>query len=449
MTSSLRVARHTKRAPRNISPELILDSIIFYGVFGLLLLGPLAFGEVEPWSMFLLKGSAAGLFIVWAFRQFLSAEAAIGWNPLFAPMLAFAILVLMQLVAGRTAYRYATLSNALLYAAYGLLCFLAVQCLQKTSQIKILTIAFSAYGLGLAGFALVQGLSSNGKLYWLRTPHGGGWIYGPYVNHNHYAGLMEMLLPIPLVFSLTAHVRGRPRLLAALAAAIMSSTIFLSGSRGGMAAFGCEMIVLLAALIRQKSAERFPFRGGISLLVFVLISVGLLTWIGGHTLVDRLTSIHSAKNELSAGLRLQIDRDLIKMFPQRPLMGWGFGTFADVYPHFRSFYTSLYIDEAHNDYLQLLIETGATGFLIMIWFLWLVFRNASVKLRTWTTDINGAVALAALVGICGILVHSLVDFNLQVPANAAMFYVLCVIASMEPRFGPVHPRNRKHLGPTI
>jgi predicted permease len=70
----------------------------------------------------------------------------------------------------------------------------------------------------------------------------------------------------------------------------------------------------------------------------------------------------------------------------------------------------------------------------MIWFVCLVFRNASKKLRNWPTDINGAVAFAALLGVTGILVHSLVDFNLQVPANAAMFYVLCTIAAMEPRF---------------
>ena len=62
---------------------------------------------------------------------------------------------------------------------------------------------FSGYGFAVAMFALMQGIASNGKLYWLRTPQSGGWIYGPYVNHNHYAGLMEMLTPIPLVISLS------------------------------------------------------------------------------------------------------------------------------------------------------------------------------------------------------------------------------------------------------
>jgi O-antigen ligase len=132
------------------------------------------------------------------------------------------------------------------------------------------------------------------------------------------------------------------------------------------------------------------------------------------------------------------------MFPHRPILGWGLGTFADVYPQYKSFYRNFYLDEAHNDYLQLLIEVGAAGFIIMIWFLWLVFRSAAKKMRNWPTDINGAVALSAVLGIVGILAHSLVDFNLQVPANAALFYVLCTMAAMEPRFGRYNREQVEH-----
>src|SRR4029077_1459897 len=111
---------------------------------------------------------------------------------------------------------------------------------------------FSGYGFAVAMFALMQGIASNGKLYWLRTAESGGWIYGPYVNHNHYAGLMEMLTPIPLVISLAGGVRGSRRALAGLVAAIMASTIFLSGSRGGMAAFAAQMVLLAGFLISRR-----------------------------------------------------------------------------------------------------------------------------------------------------------------------------------------------------
>jgi hypothetical protein len=71
----------------------------------------------------------------------------------------------------------------------------------------------------------------------------------------------------------------------------------------------------------------------------------------------------------------------------------------------------------------------------MLWFLLILFRSAFKKLKHFPADTNAAVTLAAVLGVSGILVHSCVDFNLQIPANAAFFYVFCTAAAMEPRFG--------------
>jgi O-antigen ligase len=131
----------------------------------------------------------------------------------------------------------------------------------------------------------------------------------------------------------------------------------------------------------------------------------------------------------------------LRMLIKRPLLGWGLGAFPIVYPEFRSFYTTFFVNEAHNDYLQLLVETGLAGFSIAIWFLVLVFRQALSKLTNWTETANGALTVAALLGCVGILVHSFLDFNLQVPANAALFYVLCAIAAA----APIHESQRRRV----
>jgi len=81
---------------------------------------------------------------------------------------------------------------------------------------------------------------------------------------------------------------------------------------------------------------------------------------------------------------------------------------------------------------------------VMLWFLIVVYRRAGRKIGKWVHDVNGPTALAATLGITGILVHSLFDFNLQIPANAALFYVLCAIAAMEPRFGLARRRHSHH-----
>ena len=115
----------------------------------------------------------------------------------------------------------------------------------------------------------------------------GGWIYGPYVNHNHYAGLMELLVPVPLVLSLTRLAEERERIVAGIAAAIMAGTIFLSGSRGGMIAIFVELAVFAIILLRQRTTARIA----ISVLAFALLLMSLVTWVGGKELTSRVSSI--------------------------------------------------------------------------------------------------------------------------------------------------------------
>ena len=136
--------------------------------------------------------------------------------------------------------------------------------------------------------------------------------------------------------------------------------------------------------------------------------------------------------DLNPGIRPQITKDSLKMFLQRPVWGWGLGAFPTVYPRYRSFYTNLFINEAHNDYAQLLTEMGLLGFALAIWFLIGVYRRGLSASQRWQNHWDGTVSLAALIGCTGILLHSFVDFNLQIPANAALFYVLCALAASEP-----------------
>ena len=418
-------------------------SMLFYGTFGLLLLGPLSFGAVEPWSIFMIEAGSAGLLALWIGKQVIENRIKIRQNSLFFPTGIFGVLIGLQLIFRTTAYSRATMSAALLYVSYAVLCFLASQTLVRGSQARRLALIFSIYGAAVASFALIQGISSNGKLYWLRHPRMGGWIYGPYVNHNHYAGLMEMLIPIPLVLSLTHLASSRARNLAATAAAVMVGTIFLSGSRGGMLAIVTELVILGVFLVQHRRG----WRTTIGLGLFVAIVAGLLIWVGGSDLSQRIASVEPSHSEVSGDLRGAINRDGLRMFLKKPIFGWGLGTFPVAYPQFRTFYTNFFVNEAHNDYLQLLVEMGLLGFATMVSFVFIAFKKAVEKLKSWRSDICGAAALACLLGMSGILVHSAVDFNLQVPANAALFYVLCTVAASPLFLKRPRRRHRLHAFP--
>jgi O-antigen ligase len=421
-------ARKMTRAERQ-QLSVQTGDFLLYGTFGLLMFGPLAFGAVEPWSMFVLESGSAVLALLWLAKQWMDGELTVQWNPLFLPMAAFGVLILIQVGFRASAYPHDTLSGALLYGAYALLCFLAGQTLLRSAQARKLAVVLALYGFIVAALALLQGIAPNGKLLWVRTPRLGGAIYGPYVNRNHYAGLMELLIPIPLIFSLTRLAHEKERTAAGIAAAVMTGTVFLCGSRGGMLAILTEFVVLSVVVVRQKKGLRLAIGAG----AFAVVLLSLLTWLGGKELTARVTSISTeTRSEISGGMRLTIDRDSIRMFRDKPVLGWGLRTFPVVYPQFRTFYTNFFVNEAHNDYLQLLVETGLLGFGVMVWFMIVLYRTALSKIGNWMSDVTGAVTLACTLSFSGILVHSFLDFNLQIPANAALFYVFCTIAAAPP-----------------
>ena len=300
------------------------------GAAAVLLLGPLAFGAVEPWSIFALEACAMLLLAAWASRQWINRELDVSDHVLYRPMAAFFALALVQWLTGTTAYRLVTYTHLLLYAAYGMLVFVVTQTLRRSSQFELLVKLFTGYGVVVALFAVLQGLAPNGKLFWVRALEQGGAIYGPYVNHNHYAGLMEMLTPFPLVLAATRFTDGNRKIAMAGIAALMAASIFLSGSRGGMAAFVAEIVVLGVLLVRKREGS---WKQPLMLGAFLALVIFFLVWMGGNELTRRLTSIHSeAREEISGGVRLAIDRDCLRMFVKRPFLGWGLGTFPIVYP---------------------------------------------------------------------------------------------------------------------
>jgi O-antigen ligase len=412
----------------------VLRYLVLYGLGGVLMYGVITFGAVEPWSLFGFQAMATGLLVLWTVQQ-LATGAEFVLSPLYVPVAIFATIVGAQLMLHRTAYAYMTRTASLTYLAYAMILMVALQMLRAKEDVQRLVGFLAVAGFLIAIFAVIQDLTSKGEIYWM-VPVRGGFIFGPYVNHNHYAGIMEMLAPFPLVLSMMEELTPPKRVLLAFAGVFMAGTIFLSLSRGGMTAFGFEM-VFLAAVLWWKNASR---RSAAIFATACLLILMFLLWLGGKRLVERFVSFKT--DDASYHTRVQIARDSVPMVKAHPLLGWGLGTFTTVYPKYRTFYADVFINAAHNDYVQVLTETGALGFATVLGFLALVYLRAFRKLRGPGLDLTQAATLAALLGVTGILVHSFVDFNLQIPANAAIFYVLAAIATAS--FQSVRRHRRSH-----
>ena len=405
---------------RGAGAQRIMDRILILGLCFLLIFGVLAFGTVEEWSVFAFETGATILFLAWAGRQLLAGQVKVSNNPLYLPASLFFLLILCQIAFNRSAYPFVSRYAALEYVSYGIVLLIASECFRTKESRRIFALIMIVFGTLYAFFALAQDLTSNGKIFWIRTVRFHGGIYGSYVNRDHYAGLLEMLVPIPLALSMSYLLRKEMRVLVGFCGVLMAGTIFLCGSRGGMIAFILEMALLAPLSI----AKRRRFR---AIVAYAALCVSTLVFILLSNDGRGLARI----GDLSTGIRPKITVDSLRMFSKRPVSGWGLGTFPTVYPEYRSFYTNLFINEAHNDYAQLLVETGVLGFALMLWFLARLYRRGLSELEHWQDHWDRTVSLAALIGCTGILVHSFVEFNLQITANAAFFYALCALAASD------------------
>jgi O-antigen ligase len=395
------------------------QSVLVIGLSALLIFAVLAFGSIDEWTIPILEVGSALLLLFWIWLQISSGRLQLRANPLYAPVVIFGLIILVQVVFRLSAYTYVTRQELWKYAAYGSLFLIASQC-QRAGTHRLLTI-LAGFGFIVALFALVQYLTNNGKIYWVGPSDISG--FGPYSNHNHYAGLMEMLTPIPLAKALTDTARREQQLLWMLAGILMGATIFVCGSRGGMIAFTIQIVFLGGLFIARR------YRRAAWVLFTLCILLGAFVfWLDDGRLLKELDIVRSPLTNADVASRLTISRDSLRMVRDRPIVGWGLGLFLIAYPQYRSFSTDLVVNQAHNDYVQVLVETGILGFACVAWFIVNLYR---ISLRNWRAHSRVATVrvLGALVGCTGILVHSLSDFNLHIPANAALFFVLCGIAS--------------------
>jgi O-antigen ligase len=398
--------------------ERRLRTSLFVALCALLMFGPLALGIVQDWSLAVFELGAAIILLIWMAWQLAAREVRIRWNPLFAPMLALGGLILLQIGSHRTAYLHDSLAELWLTIAYGILAFVAAQLFGSSSDwVLHFSKIIALFGAVYAVFAILQGFTSEGRIYWRFKPRAGG-PYGSYVNYNHYAGLIELLLPFALMLSFSGAVRGPKRFLLGFAAMLMAASVFLCQSRSGMFAVLVELVFVAIIWMRRFS----PRKSAAVFVAFCLITALFLAWIAPHQVGSRLTDLHDPARWL-------IHRDSLRMFAAHPFLGSGFGSFAAAFPHYRVFYDVFFVNHAHDDYLELLLETGLAGFGIGVWFIVMLYREGLRKLGPGMLSSATLMSTAALAGCTGMLAHSFTDFNLHIPANAALFYVCCAAAT--------------------
>jgi O-antigen ligase len=400
------------------------------------LLAPLAFGAVQPWGWGGLAVLSVLAMLCWAIGCIQQEGLVLAWTPLYLPPVLLLVLAAAQFAGGQTIDPIATRDSIILGCVYLVLFALAATLFANATLAQWLKLGkvVTLYTFLLSIFAIVQFFSSPDKIYWTVVPRWGGNIFGPYVNHNHYAGLMEMLVALTAAFWISRQRHDKWNWFSGFATLLGLASVALSGSRSGVASVLLEMVLLLGvALVAQYKQHRL-YNPVPALAIIFLCSALLVAWISPQEVTSHLqAAVHV--QDASFEQRMIMARDTLHIVRAHPLAGTGLGSFETAYPEFQTLVTELRVDHAHNDYAEALAETGLIGGLLMAaglgMFLWKTSKNFRSPLTVAQNSIVW-LRLGATLGCLGLLVHSFFDFNLHIPANAAWFVVLAALASTEP-----------------
>jgi O-antigen ligase len=414
------------------------------GILVLVVFGIAAHGAVEDWARAVLETGAGLLFLAWGVQQYFAAREIV-LSPLLPPLLALSLLALGQIVFHGTASAYGTRLELQLLLAYAVLLFLASQAFRTAEDWRGFVWFVMSFGFLVAIFGILQHLTFNGKLYWFREMRYGGIPFGPYVNRNHFAGFAELVIPVALVPLVLGKVRRERWFAVAIFALLPIGALFLSASRGGMLSFAAEIGVLALLMVLRRAGGRHVLAGGVVLLLAFL----LVSWLGVRQILERFSSMQSL--EVTVGKRATMRQDAWHMFRDHPWTGTGLGTLPLVFPAYESLYDGKIVNHAHNDYLEMLADTGLAGALCCTWYLGALFFVSLKQLLVTDNSFAAALHLSGLVACCGFLVHSLVDFNLHMPGNALLFFLMALLSTAHILPAPAkrHPRSNSETPENI
>ena len=313
---------------------------------------------------------------------------------------------------------------------------------ERLSQLLFLAgVGFGLYGLGQWLFGLQELLGREATGVHFRAS-------GSFGNRNHYAAFMEMLLLCGLgwvgmrragfharsggSFARRIEAGGGKLFFLGLGVVFTSLGLIFSLSRSGITfgLLGCALLILMRPAPRSADAG-IELSGSVArrqrslagVWAMVLLVVGTAAWIGLDPVAHRFKVL---PNEWDAERdRVHVWSDAIGAVPDFALTGSGLSTFRYVFPRYRSFGGSTFYSWAHNDYLQVLIELGVPGLLLVLWIMaavWHRSKRVRVSLREDPALLHlhtGYVAAAIAVAL-----HSFTDFGLHLMANAALFSVI-------------------------
>lgn len=431
-----------------------------------IVLTALAFGTVHYWALAVFSLGSAALIILWVIDGWKLGRIRVSRNPLQLPLLGMLALGLIQLLPLRNPGAAEVLSVSpvktlsldphstrfVLAQVAALLIYFAATLVFTDSpyRLRLLVRTIIVFGFLLAIFGLTQSFTSPTKVYWFRELTQ-STAFGPFINRHHFAGYMELALALPLGLLFGGSVKPEMRFIYLFAGGLMGTALIMTGSRGGIISLGAEiMFLVVVAGFRRKRKEpaeqerprrirRAATRAALALVLIVGLFAGVVLF-GGESALNRFVGTVNSDDPTTGRAHFwSVTLDIIKA---HPVLGTGLGAFGVVYTRYDSRNGLFRLEQAHNDYLQILSDGGLVGAGLGLIFVVLLFRMGFAR-RESRDDFRGGVALGALAGCFAALVHSFFDFTLHTTSNALLFLVFAALATMNGRVEQAQSRLRR------
>jgi O-antigen ligase len=390
--------------------------ITMAAVTALICFGILTLWVTERWALATYQTGVFGVGLFWAAGMAVR-PVTLRWRYALIVLAGPALCGLIQLATGHTVYRSDTWDSVLNWSINWLLFCLALQFGGNAELGRRFLNAVMYFGFGLSVISTLQMYTSDGKIFWIFPSGYTDFILGPFVNRNLYAVFIEMILPLALYRA----IKDPPRAFRYwLMSSVMVASVVAGASRAGIVLVTVEIAVIVVLAWWRGFDQRTIARG---VAQFAVLAVVFIAVVGPGTVWQRFRGADPFP------IRRELAVSSMQMAREKPWTGFGLRTWPTVYPAYAIFDDGTFVNEAHNDWLQWAVEGGLPLLATMLIFAVLIILPA------WRS-IWG-------LGLIAVLGHCLVDYPMQRPQLAGLWFALCGVL-----IGLPHTRDRIRSGST-
>jgi O-antigen ligase len=410
-----------------------------------------AYGGVDIWALGIQSFFAGIIAVLWLIQSWRERAFVFNASSLLIPLSALILIGIIQLLPFRSVDvsglltvsavsslsldPYLTRMAVIQLVIYFVFFAAALRFVNSEARVRKIVTLIVVFGGINAFFAILQRLANTDGIYGIR-PTVQAVSFGSFINEHHFAAFMEMCLGITLGVLFGKATKQDKRVLLIIAASLMGIGLLFTGSRGGY--LSLFAVVAFAGLMNLPAKRSDGEEGSLirrhgalagGILTAVAVVIGSILFLGANDSLMRGVGIADFSGDFSMG-RTHFWYVALQIFRDYPIFGAGLDAFGTAFPRYDSWNGIWRVEQAHNDYLQILADAGILGFACVASFIYLLFRSGVREIRRTSDKFRRSVAAGALAGCLGILIHSFFDFPLRTPSNALFFLMLAALATV-------------------